>query len=114
MEVANELDSISDNLDQMTLTCEDADMVLAQITDVSQVPNGLRNELAQLHGNANKLLATRLDAIITGELNTGKTEARTRRKAMIQTTEQLIERVESQVKRIDQLPASKNAGQDLR
>ena len=26
----------------------------------------LRNDLAQLHGNANKLLATRIDAILTG------------------------------------------------
>ena len=30
------------------------------------LPPGLRNELAQLHGDANKLLATRLDAILTG------------------------------------------------
>ena len=28
----------------------------------------LRNDLAQLHGNANKLLATRIDAILTGAL----------------------------------------------
>merc|ERR1712228_400280 len=105
MEVANELDSIADNLSKMQLTCDEADTVLADISDCSQLPVGLRNDLAQLHGNANRLLATRLDAIITGDLNTGKTEARSRRKAMIQTTEQLIERVEAQVKRIDRLLA---------
>ena len=32
-----------------------------------QVPVGMRNELSQLHGNANKLLATRIDAILTGD-----------------------------------------------
>lgn len=62
----------------------------------------LRNELAQLHGNANKLLATKLDAILTGELNSGKDEARAKRKQLIGVTETLIDRVEGLVKAYDQ------------
>ena len=34
----------------------------------SELDPQLRNDLAQLHGNANKLLATRIDAILTGAL----------------------------------------------
>ena len=33
----------------------------------SELDPQLRNDLAQLHGNANKLLATRIDAILTGK-----------------------------------------------
>ena len=61
----------------------------------------LRNELAQLHGNANKLLATKLDAILTGELRSGKEEARAKRKQLIGMTETLIDRVEGLVKAYD-------------
>jgi len=43
----------------------------------------LRNDLAQLHGNLNKLLATKLDAILTGDLNSGKDDARAKRKELI-------------------------------
>lgn len=66
---------------------------------VVPLPLGLRNELAQLHGNANKLLATRLDAIITSDLTSGKEEARAERKRLIRATEMLIERVEAQAER---------------
>merc|ERR1711935_1070195 len=34
---------------------------------------GLRGDLATMHGNANRLLATRLDAILTSELTSGAT-----------------------------------------
>ena len=67
------------------------------------LPIGLRNDLGQLHGDANRMMATKLDAIVTMELNSGKQEARTTRKALIKSTEALIERVEGQVKRLDKL-----------
>ena len=74
---------------------------LLQTTPGDQLAPALRNELAQLHGNANKILATRIDAILTGELVSGKDDARAKRKALIKVVEGLIETVEAQVKRYD-------------
>jgi len=68
-----------------------------------QFDAGLRNELAQLHGNANKLLATRIDAILTSELISGRDDARAIRKQLIKDVEKLIDKVEDQVKRVDRL-----------
>ncbi|KAL1511902.1 hypothetical protein AB1Y20_005184 [Prymnesium parvum] len=67
------------------------------------LPPQLRNNLAQLHGDANRLLATRIDAILTGELCSGKEDARAKRKELIALTETLIDQIETQVKRFDQL-----------
>ena len=45
-------------------------------------------------GNANRLLATRIDAILTGELISGRDDARAKRKALIKQVEKLIEKLE--------------------
>jgi len=103
LQTVGELDSISAQLEMMRLQSENATAALASATCGAEVPVGLRNELSQLHGNANKLLATRLDAILTGDLNTGRDEARARRKLMIRDVEALIEKTEEQVKHIDRL-----------
>eukprot|EP00900_Chrysochromulina_parva_P014708 jgi/Chrpa1/23238/Chrysochromulina_OHIO_Genome00007828-RA len=71
------------------------------------LPAALRGELAKLHGDANKLLATRIDAILTGDLTSGKDDARAMRKEMIRTVEGLIETVEDLVKRFDALAAER-------
>lgn len=49
----------------MQRTCDAAEQTLSKIATSDQLEPGLRNSLAQLHGNANKLLATRIDAILT-------------------------------------------------
>ena len=69
------------------------------------LPVGLRSSLASLHGNANKLLATRLDAIVTGDLTSGKEEARAKRKELVAAAEALIERTEQQIRLIDERKA---------
>jgi len=74
------------------------------------LPLGMRNQMAQLHGDFNKLLATRLDAILTGELTSGKDDARAKRKALIKKVEGHIEKVESLVKRYD---AAREAGKSM-
>ena len=68
-----------------------------------EIPAGTRNKLAQLHGDTNKLLATKLDAILTGDLNSGKDDARATRKKLTAQMEALIEKVEALVKKHDQL-----------
>ena len=40
---------------------------------------------AQLHGNANRIMANKLDAILTGDLNSGRDCARAKRKALLKT-----------------------------
>ena len=67
------------------------------------LPPSLRNDLAQLHGDANKILATRIDAILTGDLMSGKDDARSMRKQLIRDVEALIEKVEQQVVRCDRI-----------
>lgn len=63
----------------------------------------MRNQLNQLHGDANRLLATRIDAILVGELTSAKDEARTKRKGLTQLSEKLIERLEALVRRFDEI-----------
>mmetsp|Transcript_46411 Transcript_46411/g.121825 ORF Transcript_46411/g.121825 Transcript_46411/m.121825 type:complete len:185 (+) Transcript_46411:19-573(+) len=74
------------------------------------LPASLRGDLCNLHGSANKMLATRIDAIMTTELVSGKDEARAKRKQLVQQAEQLIEMVEGQVKAIDGLKGSHEGG----
>jgi len=102
LETNSELDVLELQIKAMQVTSDEAETVLSAEVGTVEIPTRMRNELAQLHGNLNKLLATRLDAILTGELNTGKDAARAKRKELIKTTETLIERVEGQVKRYDQ------------
>ena len=85
---------------------EDAQVAIDSTTHEQAAQLGaLRGELAQLHGSANKLLATRIDAILTSELISGRDDARAKRKALIKQVEKLIEKCESQIKRYDKLRA---------
>lgn len=102
LQVVDGLDDIAQEIYLMAQSCDEAEKHLSK-SSTDEMPHGLRNELAQLHGNANKLLATKLDAILTGELNSGRDCARAKRKALIKTTESLIERVEVFVKQFDSL-----------
>ena len=96
------LQQIEAELAAMKLKCDEADGILKNPPS-DGLPPQLRNTLAQLHGDANKLLATRIDAILTGELNSGKDDARAKRKELSGVTEGLIDRLEGQVKLFDKL-----------
>lgn len=100
LQVSTDLDGIAQELRQLTSVSKRADAVLSDAH--AEIPTGLRNDLSQLHGHANSLLATRLDAILTGELHSGRDQARARRKDLIRAAEALIERIEQQVRTIDQ------------
>ena len=86
-----------------------ADAIALAKTDAEGLPLGVRSSLAQLHGTANSLLATRLDAITTSELTSGKDETRALRKALVARAESLIESLEAHIKAIDALKASASA-----
>lgn len=65
------------------------------------VPLDLRNKIAQLYGNAGKLLATKVDAVLTAELNSGQADARAKRKALSARCEALMVRTEAIIKQHD-------------
>jgi hypothetical protein len=100
---------------QTTLdTLEGLDTDLAQMESVSaaagktlasqgmDLPSALRTELAKLHGDANRLLANRVDAVSTADLKSGCEEARAKRRSMVVRAEALIGRIEEQIKAVDQ------------
>ena len=100
---ASKLDSLDEmdaDLSGMEATSADAEAVL---TGGDSIPRTLRTELATLHGDANKLLANRVDALITAEMSSGREAARAKRKQLVVRAEALIERLEAQIKRLDQL-----------
>ena len=76
--------------------------MLAAAEGGAALPPALRGQLAQLHGNLNKILATRIDALSTVDITSGKDAARARRKALVLRSEELIETVEIQVRRAHQ------------
>ena len=93
------LETLESEIQEMQARSNAADDALEK----GEIPIGMRSDLAALHGSANKLLATRLDAIVTADLTTGRDEARAKRKALVAASEALIERTEQQVVRIDRL-----------
>mmetsp|Transcript_19375 Transcript_19375/g.43301 ORF Transcript_19375/g.43301 Transcript_19375/m.43301 type:complete len:180 (-) Transcript_19375:451-990(-) len=101
-ETVNTLDEIEQQLLAMKVKSDEADTMFSS-PPPEGLPSSMRNTLAQLHGDANRLLATRIDAILTSELNSGKDDARAKRKQLIGVTESLIDRVEGQVKQYDKL-----------
>ena len=75
------LDTLEAELSSMEAKSNSA---AAAIASASAIPLGLRSELASLHGMANKLLATRLDAVQTTELSPdGREKARAQRKRLV-------------------------------
>lgn len=100
-EVVDTLDQIELEVAAMEAQLAEADSVLTRYQPGDELNSQLRNDLAQLHGNANKLLATRIDAILTGELVSGRDDARAKRKSLIKTVEKLIDSVEKLVKKFD-------------
>ena len=99
------LDKIEADAMGMVLRADVYAMELEHAPSGATLDPSMRNQLAQLHGNANKLLTTRLDAILTGDLVSGRDDARARRKALIKQVEALIERLEGLVKRVDEIRA---------
>ena len=108
--VAEELDDLELEFKAMMEMSDAA----ARDLGAGEMPKTLRSELAQLHGTANKMLATRVDSLLTGDLTSGKDEARARRKALVAGLEALIERTEQQVSFLDLKKAGGTPEEDLR
>ena len=102
-EVVGTLAQIELEVSAMETQLSEADVILAACKPGEEPDPQLRNDLAQLHGNANKLLATRIDAILTSELISGRDDARAKRKALIKVVEKLIDNAERHVKKYDAL-----------
>ncbi len=59
------------------------------------------DELAQQYGNLEKLLFTKVDAIITADLDSGRIDAKAKRKALTKAVSALMERVVGMRKEVD-------------
>ena len=103
------LDSINEQLSSIQAACDEADSAL---NAPSRLDLRLRSQLASLHGNANTLLAARMDAILISDLTSGKEHARLRRKSLVKQAERLVERLESQVRRFDKIRARGKGAED--
>ena len=60
-----------------------------------------RGAMAQLHGHLGKLLTTKIDAVTTSDLNSGKDQAKHRRKDLAQRALRLYDELEALIKDID-------------
>ena len=102
--VLSKLESYRSQLKALSIQSDVAARQLAQAAEQGAgPPAGLRTHLCQLHGNANKLLATGIDAVMTSDLNSGQGEARATRKALVKEVEAIIEVFETQIKALDSL-----------
>ena len=90
-------------IDQLVRKRDAAAARLAAASPGQDSPAGLRNQLAQLWSQLNRVLETKLDALVTTELLSGREQARATRKRLIGRTQGLIEEVEAQVKQCDEI-----------
>ena len=101
LQMGETLDTLELEMREMEATCSAAAAEIGGLDADAPLPTGLRSELAKLHGLANKLLATRIDAILTGGLTSYRDQARARRKALVLAAESLIEQLEAQIRLLD-------------
>ena len=76
------------------------DLVRARATVSNRRLAQHANELAQVYGNLEKLQFTKVDAIITADLTTGRADAKLKRKALTKAISELMARVVSSRKRV--------------
>jgi len=90
-------------LEQMALDADAAESTLR--AGVGRAPSPLRNRLAQLSGSASKLLETKIDAISTVDLESGRQEAKAEKKALTIRADELLTRLHALIEQLDQLKA---------
>ena len=97
-EAIETLDSLAEQIATMAARC---DAVSAEVPTRAAGAIELkhfRSELAQLHGNVDKLQFNKIDAVMTGPLTSGKAAAKAQRKALTKQCIALGERIEAVVK----------------
>ena len=99
------LTSLQQQVEQIHAACAEAEGIMTNPPPAG-LPAGMRNRLAQLHGDANRLLAVKIDAVLTSELHSGKADARAMRKQLIVVVEACIEKLELLIKRHDAMKAA--------
>jgi len=89
--------------DQLSVALDKAARGSASDEAADTLDRSLRTQIALLHGDANKLLACQLDAVLVSDLDSGKADARAKRKALTRKAEAIIERLEAEVRRFDEI-----------
>merc|ERR1712166_464775 len=91
------LDSLSDRLKQYEEHV--ASIVGRESTD--EPVGKTKTRLGQLFGDVDKMLSTQVDAVCTADLNSGKLDARTLRKAITLRAQQVLDTIEKANKELD-------------
>ena len=90
------LDAIDQQLRQLQERHRQLEAKAARSPPGSVMP-ATRSELAQLHGEAESLVAQQVDAVSTANLRSGRLEAQAKRKELVEGATQLIETTEARV-----------------
>ena len=64
------------------------------VAAAGSAPPGVQSKIASLHGEARTLLETRVDAVLTGSLNSGREKARFQKKELAKQAGELIDQLE--------------------
>ena len=100
----NELAAISDEAGRLQGLSEKAEAQLRLAERYGEeLDRSLRSSLAQLYGDATRLVERGLDSIQTVDLVSGRQDAREARKALVGRLEDLAMRAKSQLERCDKL-----------
>ena len=97
-------------IDQLILLSKKVDTIEQKIEGFQKAVNEgtasgaqlsvIQDALAQLYGNLEKLQFNEIDAVVTGDLTSGRVDAKQRRKALSKRTSQMLSEVERLVKEI--------------
>jgi len=101
--VFDTLDSLDEKVFSLQGTVDQAWASLEATSSAEALDLSIRSRLGQVHGDANSMLTTKIDAILIGDLTSGKDFARARRKRLIQQVEALIEQTEEGARRFDDI-----------
>ena len=91
MRAISRIGEIASKLAKIELAFE---QVMKDVKDYSIEVGAARDTLAQLYGDVGKVLCNELDAVETGELNSGKDDARAERKSLVNRAQQLSDNIE--------------------
>ncbi len=91
--LSTKVDKIQSKIDDFTKSVQDGTTSGAQLSTI-------QDALSQCYGNLEKLQFTEIDAVVTGDLTTGKDTARTLRKQLSKRTGTLLNIVEGLVTEI--------------
>lgn len=75
--------------------CLQLDSIVERAAGANASVGRLKSALSQMFGSVDKMLQTEVDAVLTGELSSGKSLARNSRKSITLRAQALLDRIEA-------------------